>query len=266
MGIEETGFEHFAGALGPRDLALMDAISADLPSPQPGARLVGDLRVATLCDAGGALGKIAGSLLSGVARPVRAVLFDKTPDNNWPLGWHQDRTICVRDRAEVAGFGPFTKKHGILHVQPPASVIAGMVTLRAHLDDCGAANAPLKVAPGSHLLGLIPVGAVNDIVARADIATNHARAGDVWAYRTLILHASDAAIRPVRRRVLQVDFANFDLPAPLDWLGIWKVRVATDGARITRAGRAALFGRLLSHDRTVRFAHQCGGPANGSVR
>jgi hypothetical protein len=36
----------------------------------------------------------------------------------------------------------------------------------------------------------------------------------------LILHASEAARRPARRRVLQVDYAARDLPGALEWLGV----------------------------------------------
>jgi hypothetical protein len=47
-----------------------------------------------------------------------------------------------------------------------------------------------------------------------------ARAGDAWLYRTAILHASDPAIAPRRRRVIQVDYAAFDLPHGLAWAGL----------------------------------------------
>jgi hypothetical protein len=36
---------------------------------------------------------------------------------------------------------------------------------------------------------------------------------------TPILHASDLAQAPARRRVLQVDYAASDLPAGLEWFG-----------------------------------------------
>ena len=37
---------------------------------------------------------------------VRAILFDKTGDANWTVPWHQDRSIAVATRIDVAGFGP----------------------------------------------------------------------------------------------------------------------------------------------------------------
>ena len=101
----------------------------------------------------------AGSpVLGEAARPVRAILFDKTPSTNWGLPWHQDRTIVVTRRVEVEGFGPWTVKRGLLHVAPPFDLLAGMVTLRIHLDPVPETNAPLLIAPGSHRLEQIPEG------------------------------------------------------------------------------------------------------------
>ena len=52
--------------------------------------------------------------------PVRGILFDKIPDANWKVPWHQDVTIAVQSRVELDGFGPWSMKADVLHVQPPA--------------------------------------------------------------------------------------------------------------------------------------------------
>ena len=95
-----------------------------------------------------------------------------------------------------------------------------MVTLRAHLDDVPASNAPLLIAPGTHRLGQIAVADVDATVRRYGQMMCLARAGDVWLYATPILHASEAPTTPTRRRVLQVDYAACDLPGGLEWLGV----------------------------------------------
>jgi hypothetical protein len=64
--------------------------------------------------------------------------------------WHQDRTIVVRERIKVDGFGPWSIKDGLLHVAPPYDMLARMVTLRVHLDAVPESNAPLLIVPGSH--------------------------------------------------------------------------------------------------------------------
>ena len=96
---------------------------------------------------------IAALLIDAPARPVRAVLFDKSDEANWALGWHQDRTIAVRRKIDTADFGPWTVKDGMPHVAPPYDLLARMVTLRIHLDPVTNQNAPLLVALGTHRLG-----------------------------------------------------------------------------------------------------------------
>lgn len=92
-------------------------------------------------------------VLGAGAFPVRGILFDKTPDANWKVAWHQDLSIAVRERREAEGFGPWSEKAGVTHVQPPATVLERMVTVRIHLDGCGPENGPVHVVPGSHLHG-----------------------------------------------------------------------------------------------------------------
>lgn len=95
-----------------------------------------------------------------------------------------------------------------------------MFTLRVHLDDVPATNAPLLIAPGSHRHGRVPVAEVEGVVTRCGTVACLALAGDVWVYSTPILHASEAAGNPVRRRVLQVDYSCDALPGGLEWLGL----------------------------------------------
>ncbi|MGF7147828.1 ectoine hydroxylase-related dioxygenase (phytanoyl-CoA dioxygenase family) [Sphingomonas zeicaulis] len=173
-----------------------------------------------LLDGNGAIGAIASDLLGAAARPVRLILFDKTQATNWSLGWHQDRTICVAERREVEGFGPWSIKQGLRHVAPPFAILAGMATLRIHLDDVPETNAPLLIAPGSHRAGIVAEPEIDRVVQAHGQFACLAAAGDVWAYATPILHASSAAAQPGRRRVLQVDYAAIDLPGGLEWLGI----------------------------------------------
>ena len=80
--------------------------------------------------------------------------------------------------------------------------------------------APLLIALGSHRLGRVPVTDVQAVASACQIHACLADAGDVWVYSTPILHASDAAATPGRRRVLQIDYAAFDLPGGLEWLGV----------------------------------------------
>lgn len=221
LTFERDGARQFPGAVTTSEAEAVAArLSEDLDG-RPGRRLLIAPDIEALLVATGPVGAIAASLIGAEARPVRAVLFDKTRAANWAVAWHQDRTIPLRERHDLPGFGPWSTKDGLLHVAPPISVLEGMATLRLHLDDCDDDNAPLTVALGSHRLGrLVPAAEVAEVAVRHPLFTCHARAGDVWAYSTPILHTSARSLSDRRRRVLQIDYAAVALPAPLQWLGI----------------------------------------------
>jgi ectoine hydroxylase-related dioxygenase (phytanoyl-CoA dioxygenase family) len=217
MDFSLLSFERDGAALLPRLLgeAELSALRA-LPIEGPGKRLH-DPRLPDLLRP---VTQLARSLIGPDAQPVRAVLFDKTEQANWAVAWHQDRTIAVRERIEVEGFGPWSTKDGVLHVAPPVEVLEAMATLRIHLDPCGPDNAPLRAALGSHRLGMTPAKDAAATAAEHPIIECLAEAGDVWVYVTTILHASDKARTPSRRRVLQVDYAAKELPGGLRWRGV----------------------------------------------
>ena len=79
---------------------------------------------------------------------VRGIFFNKTEEANWKVVWHQDLTIAIRERRDAAGFGPWTKKAGVWHVQAPANIMSGMLAIRLHLDESASDNGPLRVIPG----------------------------------------------------------------------------------------------------------------------
>jgi ectoine hydroxylase-related dioxygenase (phytanoyl-CoA dioxygenase family) len=190
---------------------------ADVPPDRAGTRLMSLQCIEDLVVPTGVIGSVAAQALGPQARVVRAIFFDKSRTKNWGLAWHQDRTVNVEQKIEVPGFGPWTNKCGILHVSPPTDLLARMVTLRVHLDDVDDENAPLLIAPGSHLRGRVPEGELERVVAECGTYVCTAKAGDVWQYRTLIVHASERAREPKRRRVLQLDYAAEELPNGLRW-------------------------------------------------
>lgn len=161
--------------------------------------------------------RIVEQSLGAGAFVARSLLFDKSPEANWIVVWHQDTTIAVKERIDVDGFGPWSVKHGTPHVQPPADVLARMITIRVHLDDCGVGNGPLLVVPGSHARGLLREQAIDAAWCDAHSCALTCRAGDVIAMRPLILHASRKAAEPTRRRVIHLEFAACALPGGLRW-------------------------------------------------
>ena len=219
MTLARDGAQLFEGALKPC-MAELEAALSGLPANEAGVRIHGVKALYPLLASNGCIGAVASETLGEGARPVRAILFNKTAEVNWSLAWHQDRTICVKERRDVDGFGRWSIKRGMQHVEPPIELLGRMVTLRAHLDDVPASNGPLLVALGSHDLGRIPEGEIDTVVVRCGARSCIAEAGDIWLYATPILHASEAASLPRSRRVLQVDFAAERLPDGLEWLGV----------------------------------------------
>lgn len=157
-------------------------------------------------------------LLGASARPVRGIFFDKTPGANWKVAWHQDLSIAVRRRAEDApGYGPWSAKAGVVHVQPPRAVLEQMLTVRLHLDDCDDANGPLKVIPGSHAHGVLAPAALERLVDAGSVTACVVRAGGAVVMRPLILHASSPATSPRHRRVVHLEFAAGERPGGVEW-------------------------------------------------
>jgi hypothetical protein len=219
LNLKKDGAERFHSAVLPL-LSNIHAALDGLPLQQAGVRIHGIKPLRPILAADGPIGTIASNFLGKQCRPVRAILFDKNAHTNWSLGWHQDRTICVQKRIGVGGFGPWTTKGGMQHVAPPFNLLARMLTLRVHLDDVPSGNSPLLIAPGSHMVGRIPIGDYDEVVRKHGIYSCLAHAGDVWVYSTPILHASDAASVISHRRVLQVDYSADELSGGLEWLGV----------------------------------------------
>jgi ectoine hydroxylase-related dioxygenase (phytanoyl-CoA dioxygenase family) len=220
LTFSDDGAQLFRAALSCDHLNLLEAVLSYLPHDRAGLRLRGVEGLAPFLASRGQIGRCAALVLGDDCRPVRAILFDKTPETNWALSWHQDRTIAVKQRVAVDGFVTWSVKSGMLHVEPPFELLSGMVTLRVHIDPVPASNAPLLIAPGSHKLGRIAEDDVREVVRRCGTVACLAEPGDIWLYATPILHASEAAVAPVHRRVLQVDFSVGRLPGELEWLGV----------------------------------------------
>lgn len=161
------------------------------------------------------------SLLGDLGAPgaflVRSIFFDKKLEANWKVPWHQDLTIAVRERREIAGFGPWSEKEGVPHVQPPVAVLERMVTLRVHLDDCGAGNGALRVLPGSHRGGVLCAEAIQKWRREGEEVVCEVLRGGILAMRPLLLHASSKAALPRHRRVIHLEFATEGLPGGLEW-------------------------------------------------
>jgi ectoine hydroxylase-related dioxygenase (phytanoyl-CoA dioxygenase family) len=148
---------------------------------------------------------------------VRSIFFDKTPEANWLVPWHQDLTIAVNERVDVPGYGPWSMKDGVPHVQPLMVILESMVTIRFHLDYCDAANGALKVIVGSHRRGRLNSKQIAAVRREGVEFTCAVESGDVLLMRPLLLHASAPASVAVHRRVIHLEYATQPLPSGLEW-------------------------------------------------
>jgi Phytanoyl-CoA dioxygenase (PhyH) len=155
-------------------------------------------------------------ILGDRAFAVRAIFFDKVPDANWSLFWHQDNVVSVAERKDAPGFTGWSCKAGVWQVQPPVHVLARMVAVRVHLDVCGLDNGPLRVLPGSHRFGWLDdqVDEWKQCVPEIVCAVG---CGGVVAMRPLTLHASSPSRAASHRRVIHIEYACDDLPDGMQW-------------------------------------------------
>jgi hypothetical protein len=216
--VAECGFAIFPGLVSQPEIArLLDQIARN-PLARNRAGLRHALRHRAIADfvRDARLLSLAGETLRNDAVPFRATLFDKSPTSNWLVVWHQDTALPIRERREVAGWGPWSIKDGIAYSHAPASALENVVALRVHLDDSTAENGPLRVLPGSHAQGVLDDDAIHQLASEVAPVECLVPRGGVIALKPLIVHASSKSRSPRPRRVLHIEYASsLDLPDSL---------------------------------------------------
>lgn len=160
---------------------------------------------------------LAEDVLGTNAFVVRALYFDKAEGSNWAVSWHQDLTIAVNKRLDLVGFRGWSTKDGVQHVQPPDRILAGMLTVRIHLDVATNSNGALTVVPGSHNGGRLSPTEVDRFLKGSSATLCEVEKGGALVMRPLLLHSSRKATKLGHRRVIHLDFASKPLPAGLEW-------------------------------------------------
>jgi hypothetical protein len=213
--VATDGFAMASGVVAESErLVLADVLGTPRGAGGRGLLAVPAVRALTSSEA---MSRLITPILGTKSLPVRAIYFDKSKASNWLVPWHQDVTIAVARKVEAAGFGPWSVKDGITHVQPPDALLAQMLTVRLHLDDCDASNGALRVIPGSHKNGRLGPDQIAKARASAAEVVCEARAGDVLLMRPLLLHASSKSISDRRRRILHIDYCSAELPFGMAW-------------------------------------------------
>lgn len=152
---------------------------------------------------------------------VKSIYFDKPPDSNWFVSYHQDLTISVKNKVEVVGFGPWSVKQNQYAVQPPLSLLESNFTIRIHLDNTTEQNGALRIIPGSHKGGIHnreSIDKLNEVICEV-------RKGGIMIMKPLLLHSSRRTANDERRRVIHIEFSNQNLPLPLEWAELIETRI-----------------------------------------
>lgn len=141
--------------------------------------------------------------------PFRATLFEKSGKANWLVVWHQDTALPLRERFDAPEWGPWSVKAGVPYAHAPASALARIVALRVHLDASTKDNGPLRVVPHSHVLGVLTDDEIGSVVKKRGIVECLVPKGGILTMSPLIIHSSSKARIDAPRRVLHLEYADF---------------------------------------------------------
>ncbi len=152
---------------------------------------------------------IAKEILGEHAFPFRATLFDKSPDSNWLVVWHQDTALPITERRDLPGWGPWSIKAGINYAHAPASALEQVLAIRIHLDDSTSHNGPLRILPGTHNRGVLTDDEIHELASAVTPVECTVPRGGLVLMRPLIVHASSKSVLDSpSRRVLHIEYAG----------------------------------------------------------
>lgn len=212
--LKADGFTWLRNAVADSDL---HHIENELNSiRRPGERITLQGKMASYFGVDGIVGKLVVPYLPN-PKAVRLLSFDKNNTMNWAIPWHQDRVIAVKDKADLGGYKNWSNKSGLWHCEPPINVLEQMLFVRLHLDETTHDNGPMEIIPLSHKHGVIPATEAESVANGSNTHVCTANRGDMLIMNMLTLHRSRPSLTNDPRRTLRIDYANFDLPSPLEW-------------------------------------------------
>ena len=212
---DADGFAMLPALLTDRELALIDAEMAGR-SEVSARDLLDEAWCAALAQRLRGDPRLA-AVLPSTYVAVQCTSFEKSLERNWLVPVHQDLAIPVAARVDHPALTGWSNKGGTWFVQPPVDLLAQLVAVRLHVDDCGDEDGPLHVVSGSHCHGrLDDAQAIALRDDRGTVACPVPRGG-AMLMRPLLLHASSKATGASRRRVLHFLFGPRQLLLGLAW-------------------------------------------------
>ena len=160
--------------------------------------------------------KIIERISPNCKKVIKSIYFDKPPNANWIVNWHQDLTINLSNRKEVENFKNWRTNSERTIVQPNKELLESIFTIRIHLDDCTKENGALRVIEESHNKGVIKIKEwlqkKNGIEKICEV-----KKGGILIMKPLILHSSKRTENQKNRRVIHIEFTDKELPIGLNW-------------------------------------------------
>lgn len=207
--IEESGFAVLPKVLPADEMTRLIAALSDPGVPRTRAGVRHALRFPAVAEiaADPRLLNIAKKVLGSQAIAFGATLFHKSPSANWLVAWHQDTALPIRERRDVEGWGPWSVKDGVSYAHAPTEALRRVLALRLHLDDSTLENGPLRVLPGTHILGVLSDDAIHELASQRPAVECTVEEGGILAMRPLIVHASSKSKTQASRRVLHIEYA-----------------------------------------------------------
>ena len=121
--------------------------------------------------------------------------------------WHRDTALPLREKCDIAGWGPWSLKDGVVYADAPASALQQVLAIRIQLDDSTAENGPLRVLPGTHGRGVLSDDEIHRLAGEIDPVDCTVPKGGIILARPLAVHASSKSKSDQSRRVLHIEYA-----------------------------------------------------------
>jgi ectoine hydroxylase-related dioxygenase (phytanoyl-CoA dioxygenase family) len=208
--VQEQGYGLIPNVFGKDEVLdlLNDLRNENLPRTRAGVRHAMRSTKVTRIALDSRMLEIARAILGTGAIGFRATLFEKLPDSNWLVAWHQDTALPLRARRDIPGWGPWSVKDGVNYAHAPAQALERILALRVHLDSSTGDNGPLRVLPGTHAQGVLTDDEIHSVAERITGVDCLMPLGGVIAMRPLIIHASSKSRTENPRRVLHIEYAE----------------------------------------------------------
>lgn len=149
-------------------------------------------------------------------KAIKSIYFDKPPNSNWVVNWHQDLTINLTHKIDCEGYKNWRVNTERTIVQPAIEMLESIFTIRIHLDDCTKENGALRVIEKSHQKGVIEL---KEWISKKEGIEKicEVKKGGILILKPLTLHASKRTENQKNRRVIHIEFTDQELPKGMNW-------------------------------------------------